>query len=139
MINTSLGCRCTSPHGSLDEKFLLGVKKDFIVGLRFEWPENTITWLIEFDHLRGFFYWSKISAEKWLQTLKYIFDLSGHKSTFFDTFLRLPFFCLHPRRVELPTLPMVQAIQSWYDLVLSILFANVSKCLCFHMFRLNFL
>ena len=33
-------------------------------------------------------------------------------SDIFDTFLRWPFFYLHPRRVELPILPVEQVIQS---------------------------
>ena len=56
----------------------------------------------------------------------------------FDNFLRCPFFCPRPRRVELPILPTEQVIQSWYDLELSKPFQNVSRYLCSHIFHLNF-
>ena len=64
-------------------------------------------------------------------------DISGWHGIF-DNFLRCPFFCLRPRRVELPILPTEQVIQSWYDLELSKPFQNVSRYLCFHIFHLNF-
>ena len=35
-----------------------------------------------------------------------------HIVDIFDTFLQWPFFYLHPRRVELPILPVEQVIQS---------------------------